>query len=81
MTIQELERISSYVGQIEDFDIDQYIVGNFPETPLEAVMFGDYYSFEFKKIYQTVINRFKVLMQSKYGADVTYFIFSEWLWK
>lgn len=64
MTIQELERISSYIGQIEDFDIDQYIVGNFPETPLEAVMFGDYYSFEFKKIYQTVINRFKVLMQS-----------------
>ena len=64
MTNQELERINSYVGQIEDFDIDQYIVGNFPETPLEAVMFGDYYSFEFKKIYKSVINRFKVLMQS-----------------
>ena len=64
MTIQELERINSYIGQIEDFDIDQYIVGNFPETPLEAVLFGDYNSLDFKKIYKSVINRFKVLMQS-----------------
>ena len=64
MTIQELERISSYIGQIEDFDIDQYIIGNFSDIPLEVVMFGDYNSLDFKKIYKSVINRFKVLMQS-----------------
>lgn len=64
MTIQELDSISSYIGQIEDFDIDQYIIGNFSDIPLEVVMFGDYNSLDFKKIYKSVINRFKVLMQS-----------------
>lgn len=64
MTVQELDSIRSYMSQIEDFDIDQYVIGNFPNFPLEEVVFGDYNSLEFKKIYQTVINRFKVLMQS-----------------
>lgn len=64
MTVQELDSINSYMGQIEDFDIDQYIIGNFPDTPLENVMFGNYNSLEFKKIYKSVINRFKALIQS-----------------
>lgn len=64
MTIQELERIKSYVREIRYFDIDQYIIGKFPDTPLENVMFGDYNSLEFKKIYKSVINRFKALIQS-----------------
>jgi hypothetical protein len=64
MTIQELDSIRSYMGQIEDFDIDQYIIGNFPEISLENVMFGDYNSLDFKKIYKSIINRFKALIQS-----------------
>lgn len=64
MNVQELNNIKLYIGQIEDFDIDQYIIDNFPDTPLENVMFGDYNSLEFKKIYKSVINRFKALIQS-----------------
>lgn len=64
MTIQELDSIRSYMGQIEDFNIDQYIINNFPNFPLEEVMFSDYNSLEFKKIYKSVINRFKALIQS-----------------
>ena len=64
MTVQELDRINSYIGEIEDFNIDLYIIGNFPDTPLENVMFGDYNSLEFKKIYENVINRFKALIGS-----------------
>ena len=64
MNVQELNNIKLYIGQIEDFDIDQYIIDNFPDTPLENVMFGDYNSLEFKKIYKSVINRFKALIGS-----------------
>ena len=64
MNVQELNNIKLYIGQIEDFDIDQYIIDNFPDPPLENVMFGDYNSLEFKKIYKSVINRFKALIQS-----------------
>lgn len=64
MTIQELERIKSYVREIRYFDIDQYIIGKFPDTPLENVMFGNYNALEFKKLYKSIINRFEALMQS-----------------
>ena len=64
MNVQELNNIKLYIGQIEDFDIDQYIIDNFPDTPLENVMFGDYNSLEFKKIYENIINRFKALIGS-----------------
>ena len=64
MNVQELNNVKLYIGQIEDFDIDQYIIDNFPDTPLENVMFGDYNSLEFKKIYGNVINRFKTLIGS-----------------
>ena len=64
MTNQELERIKSYVREIRYFDIDQYIRDNFPETTLKNVIFGDYNPLEFKKIYESVINRFIALMRS-----------------
>lgn len=64
MNVQELNNIKLYIGKIEDFNIDQYIIDNFPDTPLENVMFGDYNSLEFKKIYESVINRFKTLIGS-----------------
>lgn len=64
MNVQELNNIKLYIGKIEDFNIDQYIIDNFPHTPLENVMFGDYNSLEFKMIYKSVINRFKALIQS-----------------
>lgn len=64
MTDQELERINHYVRRIRNFDISQYIIDNFPNATLENVMFGDYNSLEFKKIYESVIDRFKALMQS-----------------
>ena len=64
MTNQELERINHYVRRIKDFDIDQYIIRNFREIPLEAVVFGDYNSLEFKKVYKSVISRFEALIQS-----------------
>ena len=64
MTIQELERIKSYVREIRYFDIDQYIINNFPNFRLEEVMFGNYNSLEFNKIYKSVVNRFKALIQS-----------------
>lgn len=64
MNVQELNNIKLYTGKIEDFNIDQYIIDNFPHTPLENVMFGDYNSLEFKMIYENVINRFKALIQS-----------------
>lgn len=64
MTIQELDSIRSYMGQIEDFNIDQYIINNFPNFRLEEVMFGNYNSLEFNKIYKSVVNRFKALIQS-----------------
>lgn len=64
MTIEDLNNIKLYIGKIEDFKIDQYIIGKFPDTPLENVMFGNYNSLEFKKIYKNIINRFEALMQS-----------------
>ena len=64
MTNQELERINSYMRRIRNSDIDQYIRDNFPNTTLKNVMFGDYNSLEFKKIYESVINRFIALMRS-----------------
>ena len=64
MTIEDLNNIKLYIGKIEDFDINQYIIGNFPDTPLENVMFGNYNSLEFRKIYKSIINRFKTIIQS-----------------
>lgn len=64
MTNQELERINHYVRRIRNFDISQYIIDNFPNATLENVMFGDYNALEFKKIYESVINRFIALMRS-----------------
>lgn len=64
MTNQELERINHYMRRIRNFDISQYIIDNFPNATLENVMFGDYNSLEFKKIYESVIDRFKALMRS-----------------
>ena len=64
MTNQELERINSYMRRIRNSDIDQYIRDNFPDTTLKNVIFGDYNALEFKKIYESVINRFIALMQS-----------------
>ena len=62
MTIEDLNNIKLYIGKIEDFDINQYIIGNFPDTPLENVMFGNYNSLEFRKIYKSIINRFKTII-------------------
>jgi len=64
MTNPELERINHYVRRIRNSDIDQYIRDNFPDTTLKNVIFGDYNALEFKKIYESVINRFIALMQS-----------------
>ena len=64
MTIEDLNNIKLYIGKIEDFKIDQYIIGKFPDTPLENVMFGNYNSLEFRKIYKSIINRFKTIIQS-----------------
>ena len=64
MTKQELETIKSYLDELEKVDLDKYITDNFPNTPLENVMFRECNAIEFKKLYKNITKRFAFLMYS-----------------
>ncbi len=64
MTKQELETIKSYLDELEKVDFDKYITDNFPNTPLENVMFRECNAIEFKKLYKNITKRFAFLMYS-----------------